>query len=129
MERCKIYVVDDDEAVRSSLAFLLHAKGFSHTIYSRGDDFLIDLDALDPGCVLLDVRMAGVSGLQVLAELRMTRPGWPVIMMTGHGDQRVARRAIGGGAFAFIGKPLDGEELVAILDRGCRLLADSMQPG
>ena len=128
MKKCKIYVVDDHEAVRNSIAFLLNVHGYPHAIYSRGDDFLIDLDALDPGCVLLDVTMAGVSGLQILAGLRMTRPGWPVIVMTGLGGQRVAQSALGGGAFAFIGKPFDGGELVAILARGCRLLAASMRP-
>jgi FixJ family two-component response regulator len=111
-----IYVVDDDVDVRRSLALMLKVSGFPATAFDGGASFLGALDSLAAGLVLLDLRMAGMDGLQVLAELTRRKLDWPVIVMTGHGEPEIGQEAIAAGAAAFIEKPFDETLLFCFID-------------
>jgi two-component system response regulator FixJ len=117
MSKGTIYIVDDAEEVRASLVFTLQAEGYSCRAFVSGSDFLTELLTLDPGCVLLDYRMPGLTGLEVLSELRWMEIEWPVIMMTGHGNLNIAVKAMGHGAFDCLEKPFEEDMLMQILDR------------
>ena len=108
-----IYVVDDDEAIRRSLSFMLKTSGFAVQSFSGGIPFLKEAAWLEQGCVLLDVRMPDMDGLEVQRELRARGVLLPVIIMTGHGDVGMAVAAMKAGATDFIEKPF---EKAALLD-------------
>jgi two-component system response regulator FixJ len=110
-----IYIVDDDHDVRTAIAFMLGTDGVSSRGFSGGRDFLEALPALTPGWVLLDIRMPRVSGLDVLRELARHACVWPVVVMTGHGEQHLAQTALKLGAFAFLEKPFDADVLLGFL--------------
>lgn len=111
------YIVDDDRDVRSSIAFMLAAEGRDSRCFASGSEFLKALPELEPGCVLLDVRMPGVSGLDVLRDLSERGLDWPVVMMTGHGEQEIATQAIMLGATDFVEKPFAEDLLLNSLER------------
>jgi two-component system response regulator FixJ len=117
MTKRTVYIVDDTEEVRTSLVFLLQAEGYACRAFPNGSEFLTELLGLDPGCVLLDFQMPGLTGLEVLRELRWMEIEWPVVMMTGHGNVGVAMTAMGQGSFDFLEKPFEEEILMQILDR------------
>jgi two-component system response regulator FixJ len=125
-----VHVIDDDEAVRQSLAFLLASSGFPVRIYDSAPAFLDALTALQPGCVLTDVRMPGMSGLDLQRELIARRITLPVIVMTGHGDVALAVEAMKAGAVDFIEKPFSDDTILdairAAFDRHAR---DAAQNG
>lgn len=108
----RVYVVDDDEAVRESLEALLAASGFETRLFDCAESFLAAFDALDADCVLLDVRMPGTDGLTLLERLAPARRGVPVVMMTAHGDVPMAARAMRAGAADLVEKPFQQAELV-----------------
>jgi two-component system response regulator FixJ len=110
-----IYVVDDDEAIRRSLSFLLKTSGFAVQLFEGGLPFLKDAGHLAPGCVLLDVRMPDMDGLEVQRELRGRGVMLPVIIMTGHGDVDMAVQAMKAGASDFIEKPFEKAALLACI--------------
>ena len=115
-----VYIVDDDEAVRDSLCFLLKSVGIIGQGFSSGNEFL---DAYEPeweGCILLDIRMPGVSGMEVQRQLDERNCALPIIFITGHGDIPMAVEAMHLGAFDFIQKPFHDQEL---LDRIQQALA------
>ncbi|MBS0502520.1 MAG: response regulator transcription factor [Proteobacteria bacterium] len=118
-----VYVVDDEGEVRRSLGFFLKTVGFLPRPYLSGEDFLSDAADLAPGCVLLDVRLGGISGLDVIEALGPGRCRLPVIVMTGHGDVAMAVKSMKLGAIDFLEKPFEEEALVAALKRGFELLA------
>lgn len=106
------YLVDDDEAIRDSLGWLLQSRGVNCTTYASAEDFL---DAWRPsltGCILLDIRMAGMSGPELFDRLRERGSTLPVIFFTGHGDVPMAVSALKNGAFDFVEKPCNDNELV-----------------
>ena len=107
-----VHVVDDDPAVRRSLERLLDAAGFHAVSYQSPAAFLNAASGLSAGCVLLDIRMPGVDGLEVQARLNRLRVNLPVIVMTGHGDVPSAVRAMKAGAVDFLEKPFDDETLL-----------------
>lgn len=107
-----VHVVDDDPAVRLSLERLLDAAGFHVVSYQSPAAFLNAASGLSAGCVLLDIRMPGVDGLEVQARLNRLRVNLPVIVMTGHGDVPSAVRAMKAGAVDFLEKPFDDETLL-----------------
>lgn len=117
MTKRTIHIVDDSEEVRTSLVFLLRSEGYACRGFPDGAAFLVELPGLDPGCVLLDFQMPGPTGLDVLSELRRMQVEWPVVMMTGHGDVKLALKAMNHGAFDFLKKPFPAEVLMRILDR------------
>ena len=106
-----IFVVDDDEAVRDSLGALLESAGFEVETFSSGADFLDRLDPKRGGCIVLDVRMPGLSGLEIQEKLTEKRITLPVIIITGHGDVPIAVQAIKAGAMDFIEKPF-GDDII-----------------
>jgi two-component system response regulator FixJ len=108
-----IHVVDDDEAARDSLAFLLQSVGFTVKSYASATAFLIDLPALPTGCLITDLRMPELDGLQLLRELRRRHVEMPVLIITGHGDIPLAVEAMRAGALDFLEKPFDDQALLA----------------
>lgn len=110
-----VHLIDDDEAVRQSLAFLLTSAGFAIRTYASATAFLDALVAVQPGCIITDVRMPGLSGLDLQRELINRRIGLPVIVMTGHGDVKLAVEAMKAGAVDFIEKPFQDDTLIAAI--------------
>lgn len=119
-----VYVVDDDRDVRRSLSFMLGASDLKSHPFGSGEDFLDALPDLDPGCVLLDLRMPQVDGFQVMGELARRGIDWPVIVMTGHGEVPIAVRAMKLGAVDFIEKPFSEETLLACFGAAFELLGE-----
>jgi two-component system response regulator FixJ len=115
-----VYVVDDDDAVRNSLKLLLKSAGLTADTAASAPEFLKAYDPALPGCLVLDVRMPGMSGLEMQQELNMRGATIPVIFITGHGDIPMAVEAMQHGAFDFLQKPFRDQEL---LDRVNRALA------
>jgi FixJ family two-component response regulator len=124
MTRPTVFIVDDDAGVRDSLAMLLELKGFHTRTFAAADAFLAEYRPEWPGCLVLDLRMPGMSGLELQAELARRGSTLPVIIITAHGDVATTRSALKGGAVDFIEKPIDDEALVAAiaaaLDRDAR---------
>jgi two-component system response regulator FixJ len=108
-----VYVIDDDDAVRESLGFLLRSVQIGVQSYESAKSFLAALPKLNGGCVITDVRMPEISGLDLLRRLRELRVEMPVIVITGHGDLQLAVEAMKIGAVDFLEKPFDDEVLVA----------------
>lgn len=107
-----VYVVDDDAAVRRFLQGLIRSVGLEVKTYATAQSFLDDYQVGAPGCLLLDIRMPGMSGLELQAELRRRGLDLPVIILTGHGDVEVAVHAMKAGAVDFIEKPFNNELLL-----------------
>ena len=119
-----VYVVDDDRDVRRSLSFMLGASDIRAHPFGSGQDFIEALPDLDPGCVLLDLRMPQIDGFHVMAELTRREVDWPVIVMTGHGEVPLAVRAMKLGAVDFIEKPFSEETLLACFGNAFALLEE-----
>jgi FixJ family two-component response regulator len=107
-----VFVVDDDEAVRSSTKLLLKSVGLPAVTYSSAQEFLDNYDQMQPGCVVLDVRMPAMSGLELQQLLNMRGAIIPVIFITGHGDIPMAVEAMQHGAFDFLQKPFRDQDLL-----------------
>ena len=119
-----VHVIDDDEVIRESLAFLLGTAGLEVRAYDSATAFLSALPDIGAGCIVTDVRMPGISGVDLLRRLRELGIRMPVVVMTGHGDVQLAVEAMKIGARDFIEKPFDDETLLgavrAALDDGER---------
>lgn len=107
-----LHVIDDDDAVRDSLGFLLESAGLEVTTYDSAVDFLGRRTGEEAGCVVTDVRMPGMTGLELVLELRRLGSQLPVIVMTGHADVPLAVQAMKAGAHDFIEKPFDDAALL-----------------
>ncbi|PTS83254.1 MULTISPECIES: response regulator transcription factor [unclassified Caulobacter] len=105
--RRMIHIVDDEEAIRRSAGFMLRTSGYAVTSFASGPDFLQATRSLEAGCVLLDVRMPDMDGLEVQRELALRGVAMPVVILTGHGDISIAVRAMRAGAVDFIEKPFE----------------------
>lgn len=112
-----IAIVDDEEPVRKALCRLLRASGLNAEAFSSGQTFLDSIVARQPDCVILDLHMPGLSGLQVLQQLQSSRNTLPAIIITGHDEPQTHERCLSAGASAFLRKPLDGEVLLEAIDR------------
>lgn len=112
-----VYIVDDDENVRNSLAQLFEAVGYNFEIFSSSQDFLDSYDSTKPGCLVLDIRMPGMSGLGLQEKLAKYRDTLPIIFITGHGDVTTAIEAFKGGATDFIEKPFNDQKLLDSIDK------------
>jgi two-component system response regulator FixJ len=110
-----VHIIDDDEAVRDSLAFLLRAAEFKVVTYPSATHFLESLTRDIDGCVITDVRMPDMSGLELLRRLRGLSCMIPVVVMTGHGDIQLAVEAMKAGAVDFLEKPFDDERVLAAM--------------
>jgi two-component system, LuxR family, response regulator FixJ len=122
-------VIDDDRDVRRSLSFMLGAAEIRSHPFGSGADFLEALPDLEPGCILLDLRMPNMDGFGVMAGLAERKIDWPVIVMTGHGEVPIAVRAMKLGAVDFIEKPFSEQALLACFEQGVRLLDERQQSG
>jgi two-component system response regulator FixJ len=110
-----IHIVDDDEAIRRSAGFMLKTSGYAVTTFASGVAFLRDAKTVEPGCVLLDVRMPDMDGLEVQRQLAERGVSMPIVVLTGHGDVSIAVRAIKAGAVDFIEKPFEKSVLLSAI--------------
>jgi len=108
-----IYVIDDDEAVRQSLEFLLKTAAIPVRGFESAQAFLDVLPMVEHGCIITDVRMPEITGIDLLKKVKQTRPELPVIVITGHGDISLAVEAMKIGAVDFLEKPFDDDHLLA----------------
>ena len=122
--RRMIHIVDDEEAIRRSAGFMLKTSGYAVSTYASGDAFLQAAKDAEPGCVLLDVRMPGMDGLEVQQVMAERGIGMPVVVLTGHGDITVAVRAMKGGAVDFIEKPFEKAVLLTAITAAFERLDD-----
>ena len=116
-DKATVFVVDDDEAVRSSLRLLLKSKGIAAVTHASAREFLANYDPEQPGCIILDVRMPGMSGLELQDELNRRGAIIPVIFITGHGDVPMAVEAMQHGAVDFLQKPFSDQDLTDRIQR------------
>jgi two-component system response regulator FixJ len=116
----KVYVIDDDEAMRDSLNFLLASTGFDVVLFESAQIFLDALPGLAFGCVLSDVRMPGIDGIELLKRMKARNSPLPIVIMTGHGDIPLAVEAMKLGAVDFLEKPFDDDRLVAMIETAIR---------
>lgn len=111
----RVHVIDDDDAMRDSLAFMLGVNGFAPVLHASADEFLEAWPKDGEGCVLTDVRMPGMTGLELTRRLAGQRFPLPIIVMTGHGDIPLAVEAMKAGAVDFIEKPFSDDTLLVAL--------------
>lgn len=121
----RVYIVDDDAAVLRSCSILLQAHGYDTAPCSSADVFLKTYDKSKPACLVLDLRMPGMSGLELQEQLSADGISLPIIMLTGHGDVPAAVQAIKNGAIDFIEKPANEQDLLAALDEAAAALRDT----
>ena len=123
-----IYVVDDDEAVRDSLQWLLEGKDYRVRCFDSAESFLSRYDPREVACLLVDIRMPGISGLELQDRLIERKSPLPVVFITGHGDVPMAVTTMKKGAMDFIPKPFKEDELLSVvermLDQACEAFAD-----
>jgi two-component system response regulator FixJ len=110
-----VHLIDDDDGVRQSLAFLLTTAGLAVRVYESGVAFLAAIGGLQPGCIVSDVRMPGIDGLELQRRLKELGVHLPVIIITGHADVPLAVEAMKAGAIDFIEKPFDDELLLGAI--------------
>ena len=112
-----VYVVDDDEAVRDSLQWLLEGKGYRVRCFDSAESFLSRYDAREVACLIVDIRMGGMTGLELQTRLIDIRSPLPIVFITGHGDVPMAVDSMKKGAMDFILKPFNEEQLVGLVVR------------
>ena len=120
-----VHLVDDDEAIRRSVGFALKTSGFQVRTYENGAEILQDAPELETGCILLDIRMPGMDGLEVQEALRSKGITLPIVIMTGHGDVSLAVRAMKAGATDFIEKPFEKALLLSAIEHAMGRLKES----
>jgi len=119
-QKAKVYVIDDDAAMRDSLEFLLDSSGFDVTLFEAAQDFLDTLSGLPFGCVVSDVRMPGMDGIELLKHMKAADNRFPIVIMTGHGDVPLAVEAMKLGAIDFLEKPFEAERLTTMIESAIR---------
>ncbi len=112
-----IRVVDDDRAVSKAIQFLLENEDWTVQVFSSGEEFLVNEAPSVPGCIILDVQMGGISGIEVHKELIARESKVPIIFLTAHGDIPMAVEAMKEGAAEFLDKPLDPEKLLQLVEK------------
>ena len=125
--RGKVYVIDDDEAMRDSLDFMLGAADFHVTVFESPHQFLDTLSGIEFGCVVSDVRMPGIDGIELLKRLRASKRVFPVVIMTGHGDVPLAVEAMKLGAIDFLEKPFEDDRIIGMIEMALRQAEASAQ--
>jgi FixJ family two-component response regulator len=111
-ESAIVSVVDDDASLRRSVRNLLTSVGFQAQTFASAEEFLASSECENTGCLVLDLRMAGMSGLDLLKHLGAIGSRIPVVILTAHGDDEARQRAMRAGAVAFLGKPFRGDALL-----------------
>jgi two-component system, LuxR family, response regulator FixJ len=122
-----VFIVDDDEAVRDSLGLLLRSVGFRARCYAGAKDFLKAFDPRDYGCLVLDIRMPGMTGLELQKHLAEIGCNIPIVFITGHGDIPMAVEAVRQGAVDFLQKPFQDQELVDRINDAMKLAAEQRE--
>jgi two-component system response regulator FixJ len=110
-----VHLIDDDEAVRRAVAFLLTSAGLAVRVHESKAAFLAALPTLQPGCIVTDLRMPGIDGLELQRRLKSLGAKLPMIIMTGHADVSLAVEAMKAGAIDFIEKPFDDEQMLSAI--------------
>jgi len=116
MTEPRVHIVDDDEAMRDSLKWLLESRGLEVELYASGEEFLKSFNSSSCGCLVLDVRMPGMSGLDLYEQLQTRASTLPVIFITGHGDVPMAVSALKKGAADFIEKPFNDQDMIGLIE-------------
>lgn len=122
---CLVRIVDDDPDIRNSLAFMLDCAGWKSTSYASANDFLTRDILSVPGCAILDVRMPGMTGIDLQHEMIRRKNLLPVIFLTGHGDIDMAVEAIQEGAVHFLQKPVNRDRLLPAIAKACARSLDA----
>jgi len=120
-----VYVVDDDEAVRDSVQWLLEGKGFRVRCFDSAESFLSRYDASEIACLIVDIRMGGMTGLELQNRLIEAKSPLPIVFITGHGDVPMAVDTMKKGAMDFIQKPFNDDQLVGLVERMLEHAKDS----
>jgi two-component system response regulator FixJ len=120
-----VHIIDDDEAMRHSLEFLLDCEGLSVRAYESALSFLEKVETMERGCIVTDVRMPGMSGLELVQRLKALGVSDPVIVITGHGDVPLAVEAMKAGVTDFIEKPFDNKVLIGAIRTGLARSTDT----
>ncbi|NSZ57202.1 response regulator transcription factor [Agrobacterium tumefaciens] len=121
-----VYLVDDDDAVRKALILLLSTVGIKAKGFADPVVFLGQLSALEPGCLIFDIRMPAITGLKLQEKLTEEGIDWPVIIISGHGNIEACRRAFHNGAVDFLSKPVDEQDLIDAIQKAHRILARTL---
>lgn len=116
MHRDTVFIVDDDASVRDAISLLLSLRGYTTATFASAEDFLAAVQPEWRGCVVLDIRMPGMSGLELQRCLHDNGPTLPTIVITAHGDVAAARQAFLADAVDFLEKPFDGEQLLLAIE-------------
>lgn len=124
-EHQHIFVVDDDEAVRDSISLLLRSEGYLVETYASALEFLAEVSPHAPGCIVADIRMPGMTGLELADELNNRNTSLPILFITGHGDIPMAVTAIKKGALEFIQKPFNDQDLIDKVDEALNIDAEN----
>ena len=127
IHRGKVYVIDDDDAMRDSLDFLLGAADFHVRLFESAQNFLDTLSTVDFGCVVSDVRMPDIDGIELLKRLKAGGSLFPVVIMTGHGDVPLAVEAMKLGAVDFLEKPFEDDRLIGMIEAALRQAEPSVK--
>jgi two-component system, LuxR family, response regulator FixJ len=127
VHRGKVYVIDDDDAMRDSLDFLLGSADFHVTLFESALNFLDALPAIDFGCVVSDVRMPEIDGIELLKRLKAAGSPFPVLIMTGHGDVPLAVEAMKLGALDFLEKPFEDDRLIGMIQAALKQAAPNIK--
>ncbi len=122
-----VFIVDDDEQVRNALRLLMESVGLNTETYASAQEYLDQFDVDKPGCLILDVRMPGISGLDLQARLAAERIHPAIIIITGHGDVPMAVRAVTAGAVDFIEKPFNNQSMLDTVHKAIE--QDAVQRG
>lgn len=122
-----VYLVDDDEAVRRALGLLLSTVGIEVAGFADPQAFLTQVPRLEPGCLILDIRMPAISGLKLQERLNERGIDWPTIVISGHGDIEACRRAFRNGAVDFLSKPVDEQDLIDAIQKGQEALERTLR--
>lgn len=120
-----VFIVDDDEDLREALSLLMRSVSIKSVPFASAKEFLQRFDPRDTGCLVLDIRMPGMTGMELQAELHNRRIRMPIVFLTGHGDVPLAVAAMKAGAFDFIQKPLDAHRLVISVMNALKMNAGS----
>jgi two-component system response regulator DctR len=126
MNPAQAHLVDDDEAIRDALSWLLNSRGIPSSTYESAEHFLAAWTPALNGCIVLDMRMTGMSGLDCFDQLLERGSTLPVIFLTGHGDVPLAVSTLKKGAFDFFEKPLNDNELAKRIEEAMALAADQL---
>ena len=127
MDNCKIYIIDDAEEVRSAIELLLQSVGLDTVTFASADEFLESYSSDMEGCIVADVRMPGMSGLELQDRLNEFDNAPPIIIISGHGDIPMAVKAVQAGAVNFVEKPFNEQEILDSVHRACKI--DSIRRG